>query len=53
MFSLNSDPTKQFNDYENNNIVPKSVNSELVTTTIDEFSLLRLPQDEKLDNSDL
>ena len=52
MFSLNTDPTKQFDDYEIDNIVPKSVISEFVTTSFDEFSLLRLPQDEKLDNSD-
>ena len=51
-FSLNTDPTKQFNDYEFDNIVPKSVINEFVTTSIDEFSLLRLPQDEKLDHSD-
>ena len=52
MFSLNTDSTKQFDDYEIDNIVPKSVISEFVTTTIDEFPLLRLPQDAKLDNSD-
>ena len=50
--SLNTDPTKQFNDYEIDNIVPKSVINEFVTTSIDEFSLLRLHQDEKLDHSD-
>ena len=43
VFSLNTDPTKQFDVYEIDNIVPKSVISEFVTTTIDEFSLLRLP----------
>ena len=50
--SLNTDPTKQFDDYEIDNIVPKSVITEFITTSIDEFSLLRLPQDEKLDHSD-
>ena len=50
--SLNTDPTKQFNDYEIDNILPKSVISEFITTSIDEFSLLRLHQDEKLDHSD-
>ena len=50
--SLNTDPTKQFDDYEIDNIVPKSVISEFITTSIDEFSLLRLHQDEKLDHSD-
>ena len=44
--SLNTDPTKQFDDYEIDNIVPKSVITEFITTSIDEFSLLRLPQDE-------
>ena len=48
MFSLNTDPTNQFEDYEIHNIVPKSVPSEFVTTSIDEFPLLRLHQDEKL-----
>ena len=48
VFSLNTDPTKQFDGYENNKIVPKSVISEFVTTSIDEFCLLRLHQDEKL-----
>ena len=48
VFSLNTDPTKQFDDYEIANIVPKSVISEFVTTSISEFSLLRLHQDEKL-----
>ena len=51
VFSLNTDATKQFDDYEIDNIVPISVISEFVTTIMDEFSLLRLPQDKKLDNS--
>ena len=50
--SLNTDPTKQFDDYEIDNILPKSVITEFITTSIDEFSLLRLHQDEKLDHSD-
>ena len=50
--SLNTDPTKQFDDYEIDNIVPKSVITEFITTSIDEFSLLRFHQDEKLDHSD-
>ena len=46
--SLNPDPEKQFNDYEIDNIVPISVISEFVTTSIDKFSfLLGFHQDEK------
>ena len=52
VFSLNADPTKQFDNYEIDNIVPKSVISDIVTTSTDEFSLSRLHQDEKMDNSD-
>ena len=37
VFSLNTDPTKEFDDYELDRIVPKSVINEFVTTTIDEF----------------
>ena len=45
IFLLTTDPTKQFDDYEKDNIVPKSVISEFVTTTVDEMSMLRLEQE--------
>ena len=45
IFLLTTDPTKQFDDYEKNNIVPESVISEFVTKTVDEVSMLRLDQE--------
>ena len=46
--SLNVDPINKFDDYEIDNLVPKSIIDEFVSTNIDEQSLLRLHKDEKL-----
>ena len=46
--SLNVDPINKFDDYEIDNLVPKSIIDEFVFTNIDEKSLLRLHKDEKL-----
>ena len=46
--SLNVDPINKFDDYEIDNLVPKSIIDEFVSTNIDEPTLLRLHKDEKL-----
>ena len=46
--SVNLIPNNQFDDYEIDELVPKSIIDEFVSTNIDEASLLRLDNDEKL-----
>ena len=49
--SLNVDTTKKFDDYAIGNVIPKYTIDEFVSTNIDEFSLLRLHPDEKLNTN--
>ena len=46
--SVNLIPNNKFDDYEIDELVPKSIIDEFVSTNIDEASLLRLDNDEKL-----
>ena len=46
--SVNLIPNNKFDDYEIDELVPKSIIDEFVSTNIDEATLLRLDPDEKL-----
>ena len=46
--SVNVDPNDKFDDVNTNNLIPKSIIDEFVSSNIDEQSLLRLNSEEKL-----
>ena len=46
--SVNLIPNNKFDEYEIEELVPKSIIDEFLLTNIDEASLLRLDNDEKL-----